>query len=779
MRNLIIGLCCIVLLSVAGAAAAQDTFAPNAVAETIRDLLFDAQSALLGDDSAAASRAVADADALYRAELAAALTSADRQTADLLDSAFAAATRAAASGDDLALAVARGQVWTTLLGGGYYATIDALDSDDGGSAAAWLLLRDFRASTRFSRPNADATLAVQGFSRGDVALEAALAAVRADLLDTYQAQLNASLLDADEADTRGFALRRAEEVGLAAGYFAILSDAYAEQRGADGLADANAMFTALLDAAATGDSAAYAAARADVDAVIAGFRAAPLSEIEQARRAGQLIRFITLVPIEYARGVRNGVVTIDLEIQEARTFREGALAAFNDLKASLAALDAEAVAEIAALFDTVGTQIDTVADPAALQSSVERMTALLNATMPESWSALNTDSDFDVILSVLDQVETAVAQGQYALAESARLEAYAILELGMEQRLRGFAPDLAIRIESLFWNGTQEQVGLAALLANAAPQREVAQGVDVLRAALREGQTMLETARSAPEAVVGNAAVIVFREGLEAVLILASLLASLRTAEERRFRNPIIAGGALALVATAATWWAANQLLTVLLPYGERLEAVVSLIAIGVLLVIMNWFIHKVYWTGWIANFHSRKRQLIGGAALAAFSQIAGLMLLGFTSIYREGFETVLFLQSLVLDAGIGVVLRGVALGMAGVIVVGIAVFFFQARLPYKKMLIVTGIMISFVLFTMVGHTVNTLQAVGWLPLTPINGVFLPYWMGQWFGLFATWQSILLQLASLVFVIGSYFLAEHLQANKRHAAATRQAATAA
>jgi high-affinity iron transporter len=204
-----------------------------------------------------------------------------------------------------------------------------------------------------------------------------------------------------------------------------------------------------------------------------------------------------------------------------------------------------------------------------------------------------------------------------------------------------------------------------------------------------------------------------------------------------------------------------------LLPLGERLEAIVSLIAIGVLLLITNWFFHKVYWTGWMANFHARKRQLVGGVVAISIGQTIGLMTLGFTSIYREGFETVLFLQSLVLEAGASVVLQGIALGLLGTAVVGVITFALQVRLPYKKMLVVTGVMIGVVLLTMVGHTVHVMQSVGWLPITPLTGVFLPYWMGQWFGLFATLQGIGLQIAAATFVIGSYFLAERQNKSRR------------
>ncbi|MDX1991006.1 MAG: FTR1 family protein, partial [bacterium] len=433
------------------------------------------------------------------------------------------------------------------------------------------------------------------------------------------------------------------------------------------------------------------------------------------------------------------------------------------------AIDSQAVARVDGLLDTTLTQIETVADPAALQATVDETAAILRDLMPAEWQSLNSDADVDVIFSVLDQVEAAVKQGQYTLAESARLEAYSLLELGMEQRLKGFAPDMAVEIEALFWQGDGAEPGLAALLANHAPLDEVQAALGRLRGALTEAQTAIFNARSAPTAVAGNAAVIVFREGLEAVLILASLLASLRTAADQQFRKPLVIGAVLAFAATVLTWWVANGLLMSLIQYGERLEAVVSLIAIGVLLLITNWFFHKVYWTGWMANFHEKKRRIIGGALMsAALSQSLALVALGFASIYREGFETVLFLQSLVLDAGLMVVLQGVALGLVGVAIVGVITFALQVKLPYKRMLIVTGIMIGGVLIVMVGNTVHVMQAVGWLPITPINGLHIPFWMGQWLGLFATWQGIGLQVGAAAFVIGSYFLAEHQTRTRRH-----------
>ncbi len=757
-------LCGLLLLGCAGIVSAQEQ-SPRTLAENVRQALFDAQGALLSGDTQTAADATAEAQSDFES-LRPIIADADAALADQLADYLNTAQTAASEGNVLALANIRGHIWSGLLHGSALVVFDALEAGDAATAESWLTLRDYRPSTRFSRPGADATLAVSGLRAGETAREDALAAVTADLYDTYQTQLNMALNDADAASARQFTMRRAEETGLAAGYFNLLAAAYAEQRGTESHDEAVSAFEALGNAALANDDAAYNAARAEIDRMLTGFRAAPLSDDEAARRAGQLLRFIALVPIEYERGVRNGEVVNDIEIQEALTFREGAAAAFSDLQGALLSIDAETTARVGEALTQVEEQIREVAEPADLQATVAAIQSDLTALLPAEWQESNAASDVDVIYSVLDTLEGAARQGEYAAAESSRLEAYALLEMGMEQRLRGFAPELAARVESLFWQGYEGQDGLATLLGTHAPVDQVLAGIGALRAALADSQEVLG-AGSAPGAIIGNAAIIVFREGLEAVLILASLLASLRTIEERKFRRPIIMGAALALVATLITWVIAHSLLQIMLPLGEKLEVIVSLIAIGVLLLITNWFFHKVYWTGWMANFHQRKKRLIGGIAVITISQSLGLITLGFTSIYREGFETVLFLQSLVLDAGLWTVIQGVLLGSVGVAIVGFITFSLQVRLPYKKMLIVTGVMIGVVLVTMVGHTTQAMQSVGWMPVTPIPGLQIPYWMGQWFGLYSTVQGIGLQVFAAAFVIGSYFLAERQQKVKR------------
>ena len=133
---------------------------------------------------------------------------------------------------------------------------------------------------------------------------------------------------------------------------------------------------------------------------------------------------------------------------------------------------------------------------------------------------------------------------------------------------------------------------------------------------------------------------------------------------------------------------------------------------------------------------------------------LLGFGLLGFTSIYREGFEVVIFLQNLRVTFGSGVVLEGVTLGLIFTSAVGVLTFTLHQKLPYKRLLIITGVMLLVVLFVMVGEEVNEMQLAGWIGTTSIG--HWPGWLGQWFSLFPNVQTIVAQFGAILIVIGSY-----------------------
>ena len=287
---------------------------------------------------------------------------------------------------------------------------------------------------------------------------------------------------------------------------------------------------------------------------------------------------------------------------------------------------------------------------------------------------------------------------------------------------------------------------------------------------------------TAPNTPLGSAVVdigvLVFREGLECILVLAAITASMVGASQS-YRRPIAAGVGLAFLATLLTWRIAVAIVDSLTDSVSalHLQAITGLLAIVVLLVVMNWFFHKIYWSGWISLHTKRKRELMKASEGADSMRWArrlfiGLVMLGFTSFYREGFEVVLFLQNYRLKLGGRPVLYGVSVGIALSAIVAALTFIANRRLPYKKMLIVTGFLLGLVLLVMVGEQAQEMQLAHWLPTTPIPGLdrTLPEWLGLWFAIFPTVETLAAQGIAALLVLGSYFIV-NAQLRRRRVAA--------
>jgi high-affinity iron transporter len=263
--------------------------------------------------------------------------------------------------------------------------------------------------------------------------------------------------------------------------------------------------------------------------------------------------------------------------------------------------------------------------------------------------------------------------------------------------------------------------------------------------------------------VVINSAILVLREGLETILVLAAVMASF-LGGNRVYRRPVALGGAGAIGVGIATWflvvWFIGQF------HGGEfdVQAATGLPSLIVLLIVMNWFFHKVYWTGWISSHHKRRRGLLSADPdTNRRRMLLGFALLGFTSVYRECFEVVIFLQNLRELYGSSVVLEGVVIGGLFTAAAGVLTFGLHQRLPYKRLLIITGVMLLFVLLVSVGEEVNEMQLAGWIGTSEIHGLYIPGWMGTWFSLFNNWETFIGQFIALAIVLGSYFAAQYLR----------------
>jgi high-affinity iron transporter len=282
------------------------------------------------------------------------------------------------------------------------------------------------------------------------------------------------------------------------------------------------------------------------------------------------------------------------------------------------------------------------------------------------------------------------------------------------------------------------------------------------------------TAKGAPDptqphtsqtVAVLDIAVLVFREGLECILVLSAITASM-VGNHRIHRRPVALGAGIGFIATLITWFIAVGIVSNLAESvpALQLQAATGLLAVIVLLVVMNWFFHKVYWGGWIGLHNKKKKDLLNqadGAEISDRRLIFGLGLLGFASLYREGFEVVLFLQGYYLKMGGAIVLGGALLGILLSGLMAVLTFVAHQRLPYRKLLVSTGVMLGFVLLVMVGEQAQEMQLAGWIPMTKIAALenLTPDWMGVWFSIFPTAETLLAQLLAAVLVIGSYYAA--------------------
>jgi len=249
--------------------------------------------------------------------------------------------------------------------------------------------------------------------------------------------------------------------------------------------------------------------------------------------------------------------------------------------------------------------------------------------------------------------------------------------------------------------------------------------------------------------------------------VISAITASMLGANQGH-RRPIAVGVGLGLIASVITWFIAVGIisdLTQSIP-ALQVQAATGLLAVIVLLIVMNWFFHKVYWTGWISMHNRRKKDLLKSASSAETSRsgiLLGFILLGLTSIYREGFEVVLFLQSYMLRMGGAIVLQGVLLGLFFTAIVAALTFVAHQRLPYKRMLVLTGALLGVVLLVMIGEQAFEMQQAGWIPTTTIPWLvnYMPDWMGVWLSIFPTVETLVSQLIAAVLVVGSYYVARY------------------
>jgi high-affinity iron transporter len=356
----------------------------------------------------------------------------------------------------------------------------------------------------------------------------------------------------------------------------------------------------------------------------------------------------------------------------------------------------------------------------------------------------------DTLLVASTQLKASVdAYARGNVDEASRLAVSAYLD-GFELA----EANLATADSALMLQIEQAMIGYRNLLKSGVPPAEVAKAEQGIQAQLAQARQRLQgAAQSSAGSFVGSF-VILAREGLEAILVLAAMFAFLRRTERKDALPYVHAGWIVALVLGVATWAASNWLIEISGASRELTEAFTALLAAVILLSVGLWLHNKSYSNRW-AHYVSGKMQ-----GSLAVGRPWGLTLLAFIAVYREVFETVLFYRALWSQGDHLAIVLGLLAAALALLALTWAIFALSAKLPLKQFFGWSSglIMVLAVIFT--GKGVAALQEAGLLSAASVHFVRIPV-----LGIYPNAQGLILQLLVLSLVLGG-FAWNHLQARR-------------
>jgi len=253
-----------------------------------------------------------------------------------------------------------------------------------------------------------------------------------------------------------------------------------------------------------------------------------------------------------------------------------------------------------------------------------------------------------------------------------------------------------------------------------------------------------------------NSALIILREGLEAALIIAAILAMLRVMGATQAIRYIHLGWILALIAGCLTWVATQTVMTFSGQHRESMEGFISVFAAVALFYVGYWLHTRTEAKRWQAFIQNKVKDVLSG------KKVLGLVGISFFAVYREALEVVLFYQALWLqnEGAHGAVIWGFVAGLTALVVVTLAILKIGLQIPLKYFFGATGALLYIMAFIFAGNGIKTLQVAGWVPTTPIG--FPP--QVPFLGIYPTLETLAAQgLMLLAFVTTSVWMGRENQ----------------
>lgn len=337
----------------------------------------------------------------------------------------------------------------------------------------------------------------------------------------------------------------------------------------------------------------------------------------------------------------------------------------------------------------------------------------------------------------LDESLAAYRAGDVALAQrlavTGYLEGFELAEASLD------ASDRALRQEI-----ETQMTAYRYLLRAGTAVADVEKQAALLHTLLARAADQLDTGGLSPLAALLGAFFILVREGLEALLVVAAIVAFLVKAERREALPYIHVGWIGAIGLGVLTWFVASYVIAISGAGREVTEGITALAASVILLYVGFWLHDKSHAERWKAFVGRHLGNALTRGTLWALTGVS------FLAVYREAFETVLFYQALWQQAEgtRSSVLAGAGLGAATLAVLGWMIFRFGLRLPIGPFFAASSALLALLAVMFAGHGIAALQEAGWLPLDPVNFVEIPL-----LGIYANAQALWLQGSLLAAII--------------------------
>jgi len=387
--------------------------------------------------------------------------------------------------------------------------------------------------------------------------------------------------------------------------------------------------------------------------------------------------------------------------------------------------------------DLAAVVTTTPGDARGKDASTEDVLAYLRANPAQITPASPIAFSIATLQESFQRYQAGKPDEAYQLAVNAYLEGFELAEGSLDSRDH----DLRTRVETAMMEYRNA-------LKQTQSQDFVRTKFDAAVGLLSEAQQRLASPTVSATASFVSSLVIILREGLEAILVLAAMAAFLiRTG--RREGLPWLHGGwIVALLLGGATWLISSKLIAITGAQREVTEGVTALISAALLLYVGFWLHNKANAAKWSEFIRGQMTSAVKGGTLFGFA------LVSFFAVYREVFETVLFYQALWLESegsAQTAVIVGLGVGAAILVLVAWLIARFSVRLPLRLFFGASAVLLAIMAVVFAGQGIANLQSAGKLSANPITFPTVPV-----LGIYPNLQGLTLQLVLIAAIVAIF-----------------------